>query len=173
MEYSLFISWPLKLKQGLAVVLCALALQPRSKDGCVWSYRCARLKCKTKHELNIIWHPLKATRGGFSTFKISPVKMVGGVISERVGKERVKKKKKGKETCFLKICDWKFQSIAPSLCPITIPYWKSTEAMKKEHFSSAIEMGLPLALLNFRLCLRGVGELLWVCGRPAGLLSHQ
>lgn len=57
--------------------------------------------------------------------------------------------------------------------PITIQYQKSIEGVKKEHVSFALETGLPLALLNFRLCLSGAGELLWVCGRPAGLLSHQ
>lgn len=144
----------------------------KSTDGCVWSYRYARLKCKTKYELNIIWNHLKATRGGFSPFKISPESVVGGVnVESRKREER--ERKKGCETCYLKICDWKWQSTASFLCPITIPYWKSTEATKKEHFSFAVEMGLPLAPLNFRLCLCGAGELLWVCGRPAGLLSHQ
>ena len=74
---------------------------------------------------------------------------------------------------FSKSVTEKWQSVVSYVCPITIQYWKSTEAMKKEHFSFAVEMGLPLALLNFRLCLRGDGELLWVRGRPAGLLSHQ
>lgn len=87
--------------------------------------------------------------------------------------EKREDKKKGRwETCFLKSCDWKWQS-ASLLCSITTPCWKSTETMKKEHFSSAVEMGLPPALLNFRLYLCSVRELLWVCRRPAGLLSHQ
>lgn len=57
------------------------------------------------------------------------------------------------------------------LCPITI--LEIHRGHEKERFSFAVEMGLPLAPLNFRLCLCGIGELLWVCGRPAGLLSHQ
>lgn len=45
--------------------------------------------------------------------------------------------------------------------------------MRKECVSFAAEMALPLALLNFRLCLCGSRELLWVCKGPAGLLCHQ
>lgn len=168
MEWSLFISWPLKLKQGLAVILHALALQPKSTDWCVWSYRYARLKCKTKYELNIIWNPLKARGGGFSTF----LKLAQKVWWE-VWMLRAPETRREKTPCNLKICDWKWQSVVSFLCPITIPYWKSTEAMKKEHVSFAAEMGLPLAPLNFRLCLCGNGELLWVCRRPAGFLCHQ
>lgn len=79
---------------------CVLQLcSQKSTDGCVWSYRYARLKCKTKYELNIIWHPLKATRGGFSTFKISPESVVGGVNVARAGNEK-REKKEGWETCF-------------------------------------------------------------------------
>lgn len=59
---------------------------------------------------------------------------------------------------------------------ISLPYYNPIVEIhrgREKHARSAAEPGLPLAPLNFRLCLCGSGELLQVCSRPAGSLCHQ
>lgn len=87
----------------------------KQKYECIWFYRHERLKCKTKYELNIIRRPLKAIRGGFSTFKTSPRRVVGHVKAERAGKMQNKKKKLLSQYLWLKMA---------KRCFIFLPYYK-------------------------------------------------
>lgn len=129
-----------------------------------------RLKCKTKYELNIIWNPLKARGGGFSTFLKLAQKVWWEVWMLRAPETRGEKKKtlqSQKSATENGKASFHFSALLQSHTGNPLRPWK------RNTVSFAAEMGLPLAPLNFRLCLCGNGELLWVCRRPAGFLCHQ
>lgn len=100
-----------------------------------------RLKCKTKYELNIIWNPLKARGGGFSTFLKLAQKVWWEVWMLRAPETRGEKKKPpcNLKNLRLKMAKRRF---------ISLPYYNPILEIHWGH-----EKGTRLALLQKWACL--------------------